>query len=49
MLCCKFTGESESKKIENQSRINKVTVISLVSPFLEHGVYALYILIQKKN
>ena len=49
MLCCKFTGESESKKIENHSRINKVTVISLVSPFLEHGVYALYILIQKKN
>jgi len=34
----KFTGESAILKM--RSRINRITAMSLVSPFLEHGVYA---------
>ena len=39
MLCCKLIGESDGEKdLENHLRINGVTAIGLISPFLKHRV-----------
>ena len=33
------------KNYENQLRINRVTTMSLMSPFLEHGVYLVNVVV----
>ena len=45
-VCVCVTGESDGEKnYEKQLRINRVTTMSLMSPFLEHGVYLVNVVV----
>ena len=44
-VCVLLENLMVKKNYENQLRINRVTTMSLMSPFLEHGVYLVNVVV----